>query len=633
MLLGSASTSSAQTPVEPVVQPVVLGSPLPSGSIHGVVKNEKGEAVAGVMVMAQPSAGGTTTFAITDRDGRYELKALTPGSYVVRARLKGYLASPLRSIELGRDERVLSSFALRTAEAPVVLAAGVGGAMDQPAAEAAPAPGAEDAAVQSPDHGDHGETAWRIHHKRRSVLRKITAEDVLADGESGGQPTIFEPVDLLGRAVSSPARLATSFFADTPFSAQVNFLTASSLEHPAELFTLNNLTRGVAYVRVDAPAGAHAEWTVQGALTNADISSWIVAGSYITRMPARHRHDVGVSYSTQRYDGGNPLALRDIAEGARNVGEAYGYETFSITPGLAVTYGARYARYDYLDQQALLSPRIEVATTPADGLHVNAVWARRAHAPGAEEFLPPGENGLWLPPQRTFSSLEPGHPFQAERASYVEVEVERELQASSIAIRAFRQQVDDQLFTLFGAEVPGEPSANVGHYFVENVGDLEAAGCAAEFRTAWTDRIRTSVAYSFAHARLNPDSDLRYIVMLAPSAVRSETERIHDLSTTVEAEVPETATRVLVVYRANNAFAQPARAQNGPDSERRGFDSRFDVQVRQHLPFMSFSSAKVEMLVAVRNFFQQTEGDQFNFGELYVVRPPKRIVGGVTLHF
>ena len=48
---------------------------------------------------------------------------------------------------------------------------------------------------------------------------------------------------------------------------------------------------------------------------------------------------------------------------------------------------------------------------------------------------------------------------------------------------------------------------------------------------------------------------------------------------------------------------------------------------------MDFSSAKWEMLVAVRNFFRETAADQSIYDELLVVRPPKRIVGGLTLKF
>ena len=57
------------------------------------------------------------------------------------------------------------------------------------------------------------------------------------------------------------------------------------------------------------------------------------------------------------------------------------------------------------------------------------------------------------------------------------------------------------------------------------------------------------------------------------------------------------------------------------------------MQVRQSLPFMNFSNARWEMLLAVRNFFRESAADQSVYDELLVVRPPKRVVGGVTLHF
>ena len=92
--------------------------------------------------------------------------------------------------------------------------------------------------------------------------------------------------------------------------------------------------------------------------------------------------------------------------------------------------------------------------------------------------------------------------------------------------------------------------------------------------------------------------------------------------------MPETSTRVVVLYRVSNGFARPRRRRPAP-----ALDARFDVQVRQSLPFMDFSSAKWEMLVAVRNFFRETAPDQSIYDELLVVRPPKRIVGGLTLKF
>jgi hypothetical protein len=48
---------------------------------------------------------------------------------------------------------------------------------------------------------------------------------------------------------------------------------------------------------------------------------------------------------------------------------------------------------------------------------------------------------------------------------------------------------------------------------------------------------------------------------------------------------------------------------------------------------MNFSNAKWEMLLAVRNFFRETVDQQSVYDELLVLRPPKRIVGGVTMRF
>ena len=122
----------------------------------------------------------------------------------------------------------------------------------------------------------------------------------------------------------------------------------------------------------------------------------------------------------------------------------------------------------------------------------------------------------------------------------------------------------------------------------------------------------------------------RYLLLLAPSALRRAI-RAHPRRRRrrIETDVPETATRVVVLYRVSNGVRAAGRSQTrGP-----ALDARFDVQVRQSLPFMDFSSAKWEMLVAVRNFFRDAAPDQSVYDELLVVRPPKRIVGGLTLKF
>jgi hypothetical protein len=391
------------------------------------------------------------------------------------------------------------------------------------------------------------------------------------------------------------------------------------------------LSRNIAYVRVGAPVGSDGNWTARGAVNQADISSWIVAGSYTTRSSAaRHQYDVGLSYSTQRYDGGNLLTLRDVSENSRNVGTVYAYDTFKLAPMVAVAFGAAYGRYDYLRDRSLLSPRVEVTLTPADQWRITSSASRRALAPGAEEFLPPGDTGIWLPPQRTFSSLNPRGGFDAETTTQADVAVERDLGVSTVSVRAFRQHVDNQLVTVFGAEIPGQPAAKVGHYLVGNLGNADATGCALAMRTVIANRLRASIEYTTSSADTMPAQRVDYLLLVAPSTTRPMQERLHDVATSLETEVPETATRVLVLYRVGNGFTRPAGAL---DAALPRIDSRFDVQVRQSLPFMNFSSAKWEMLLAVRNFFRESGSEQSVLDERVAVRPPKRVVGGVTLRF
>lgn len=616
--IAPAQPSAARTSVSPVVR---LASSAAPGAISGVVLDEQGLPVQNVVVSA---LGAVTTLAVTDSAGRFEFGTLTPGPYLIRAHLSGYVAPRAQMVQLRASARAVSSIAIRHEGVAPVLAAGIG-LNELAGAVSAPQPGPSDVSGSTDtDADDHTETAWRIRHARRSVLKDATVpEQLLVDAHEPATPSVF------GQIAGTSTRFA-SLFVDAPLSGQVNFLTSGSFDTPQQLFSTDNLARNIANVRLGAPAGDHADWAVAGALTQADISSWVVAGSYTMRAPARHRYDLGLSYSTQRYDGGNPLALRDVTDGSRNVGTVYGYDSFTLSPEATISFGTEYARYDYLRNRTLLSPKVAVTLTPAPSTRITASLSQRAQAPGAEEFLPPGDAGIWLPPQRTFSSFNPRDTFQAERTLSAAVGLERDLGPSTVAVHAFRQHVTDPLVTVFGADVPGQPTATVGHYQVGNAGDIDARGVSAEFRAVIASRVHGSVQYSVARGQILKAGD-DYVMLLAPLAAKPGAHTLQDMTARLEADVPETATRVTVLYRLSNRFAEPG--SRGESASRQTLDGRFDVQVRQSLPFMNFSSARWEMLLDVRNFFRDASCDQSLYDELFVVRPPKRVVGGVTLHF
>jgi hypothetical protein len=617
-------------------QAVTHVASLAPGSIFGSVQDERGLPVAGAFVSA---LGTTTAVVVTDRAGRFELRTLTPGPYLLRAHLSGFVASRGQLVEVRSSVRSTSSIAIRrvnagngaglsgSSGAPPILTAGIGTSGSEPVSQ--PDDGATSNAGKDGSSDDaHGEVAWRLRHARRGILKDVDVPDEIIVGDTPPNASAFGG-SVLDVMSGSPARLA-NLFAGTAFSGQVNLLTTGSFDSPQQLFNGDNFSRSIAYLSLGAPVGDRADWTVRAALTQGDIASWILAGEYTTRAPARHRYEVGWSYSTQRYDGGNVAALSNVTDGSRNAGLFFGYDTFSITPGITLMYGARYAHYDYLDDRSLLSPRVSVTVEPFDHTRFSGSVSHRVVAPGAEEFMPRMESGVWLPPQRTFASLDPSQALQAERTDHVEVGVERDIASATVSLRAFRQRIADQQVTLFGIDMPAA-AAHLGHYFISNAGDLEASGVSAGIRAAIGSRVHGSVEWSTARGHALGGENLSYLWVVAPSAIRGDLDRIHDLSTAIETEVPETATRVIVLYRISNAFARPISASANAD--RPAVDARFDVQVRQSLPFMDFSTAKWEMLVGVRNFFRDTAPDQSVYDELLVVRPPKRVIGGLTLKF
>src|SRR5207247_1765392 len=82
----------------------------------------------------------------------------------------------------------------------------------------------------TPEGDNHTETAWRLRHIARSVLKDTNGVSIAdAAREAGGdsQPLPLGSPSIFGRAYSNAATMAASFFTATPFSGEVNFLTTS----------------------------------------------------------------------------------------------------------------------------------------------------------------------------------------------------------------------------------------------------------------------------------------------------------------------------------------------------------------------------------------------------------------------
>jgi hypothetical protein len=612
LAVGSGS-ASAQAPVRHIAPVTEIAATAP-GQILGQVADDAGNPLDGVIVSA---LGSTTAFAVSDRMGQFSLRQLPPGPYLLRAHRQGYLAVRGTIVEVRPAGSTPSSFTLRREgepSTPRVAEAGMGAT----AIGAAP--------VEASDERSESDLAWRLRRLKRSVLRDSTAMAGVPADDDG---SFTDPFEFLGRAMETSARAAGALFADISLDGQVDLLTTGAFDSPAELLQLDR-TRSVAFFSVGSNVGDHGDWAVRAAMNQGDLDSWIVAGSYAARAGAPHRYQAGMSYSLQRYWGGNTAALAAVSEAARNVGSVFAFDEWAVSRNFSVGFGATYAHYDYLVAPSLLSPRVGATFTPSAAWRVRGLASRQLSAPGAQEFLPPSR-ASWLPPQRTFSPLS-RDGFRVQGLEHYELGVERVWNGATVGVRAFHQYVDDQSITLFGLRSPDGPAEAIGHYRVGTVGDASIRGVGVSVTHALARHVRGSFGYSVASAQWTdgpPPADLARLDRYVPGALHgADREQVHDVTTSVETEVPQTATRLVLFYRVSNAFIDV----DDPDDPR-GLGGRFELQVNQALPFMNFLRSEWEMLVAVRNMFHEALAGASTYDELLVVRPPKRVVGGLTVRF
>ena len=616
-------------------------APLPdageTGRLQGTVARRDGARGGSIVVSASGPAG--TAVATCDASGRFEFPDLPAGVYLLRAHLAGTAAAGRAVVAVRSGLSTFHTLHLDrsggSASERTLLAAGMGagvgqdwlGGLNEDAAEQPPdgASSATPSAENAPEHS-HAEKLWRLRRARRSVLKDQAA--LLPHGAAGEQR--WDDSD--GAPWTLPGGPATDIVGGFPLSGQVHLLTRMHIGAWGEPWSVNGMPGQVTYLDIGPAAGGAGQdgWGVRGAVTAGTSGSWVLAGTYGTSPAANHDIAVEASYSRQRSprDGAaqDPAgeAAADLLHRSREAGSVAADGSWTISRRVSLAYGATLAHYGYLEDSQLWSPRLEVAVEAAAGMRVRAAVIRNLSAPGGEEFLRP-VSGAWLPPERTFAPLTASGLLEAERTHHLEVGLERDIgSASVIGVRRYSQDISGQMVTLFGLP-PGAAVAD--HYYLANAGGARADGWGVRFEHELPGRVHGVVDYSTAHARWAPWAAAHW----APAVLgvdRPAPERIHDITTSVETEIPETATRVVVLARLNSSFTRADAGSVGS-----GLDTRFAFRVKQALPFTPFSGSEWEVLVDVRNLFYEQVAGASIYDELLVLNPPKQVVGGLVVHF
>jgi len=612
-LLIAAAHTTAYAQAHDTVRPVAARATTGIAYVAGTVRDDAGVGLPGASVLAM---GASLAVARTDGRGRFSL-SLPPGDYVLRAVRDGYISTyreALRLTAADPQERIIT-LTRPAAPGPAALQlASIAGALDSTPAAEVPAPPPLPAVAGGDTNPS--DTAWRLRHLAKTVLRDEAGTSLWDD----------DAIDAaLERAAltMSPARSAASLLAASDFTGHVDFLTTSSLSASGALAPIE-WPRGIAYVVFGAPVGERGDWTVRAAVTAGDLTSWTFLGEYRARTDRTHAFRTGVAYSAQALAADPAFAPLAVLPVSRRVGGVYLVDRWTMTRGVEVDYGAKLDRYDYLVDPNLVSGTLGVRAVVAPRTTLVANVAPHMIAPGADQFVPPATAGVWLPPERTFSPLRTDALLRPERVTHYEAVLETRLRGGdeSPVVRAgrFTEVVTDQIATLFGLE----DAQGTSHYFIGSPGDVRVDGWIIGMGGPVSKYLQGAVDYRATRADwIGPVSHL--LRRDAPSAARYGAETGHDLTTSLQATVPVTATHVSVAYRFNSRFASSPR-----DVAPAG---RYTIEVAQQLPFQPMGRGELNLLLSARTLLRELGEDAAYFDELLTVNPPVRITCGLQMRF
>jgi hypothetical protein len=633
-----ASTGTSERARAPRQTPVMITASLASGWIEGSVTDDRNQPVAGAAVTAQ---GRDLLIIETDRVGRFELRGIPAGTYLLRVQGRGFAASRREFVQVVPSRGTHFDVQLRRAAAsvmgpsPAVLAAGVGlaatpaDAIDGTMPSSAP-PVVEAESAEAVPH-DHSSAAWRLRHAKRSVLRETTSriDDVSQLDDEDLWRSLVRLENVAGWTLGL-GRSAASAVLNGALTGRVQLLTAGAIDQPFEAFTTDDMPAGIAFVHLAGPLSPRTTWSVEAATARGGVSSWFVGGTYATVFADSHGVEVHSSYSRQRSAAANGVSVFGLEDDARSAGGVQVVDHWTIGPRAMLDVGGRYERYDYLRDPGLFSPTITASLSPAARTWVRVTATRDMSAPGAEEFVPQAYGSLSLPPQRTFSAMVAGTPLEGQETRHLGISLEQDIATFRVAVTHFRQNVDGQLATVFDPKLAkGQRRADLSHYGVASVGDFAAAGWGVGLSRPVGTHLRGGLEYRLSDVAWQIGDDIEAVGLVAPSAVRPGRERMHDVTLRVDAAAPRTGTRLSAACRYNTRFTRGAVYQDTPAGA-----TRYDVQVYQGVPYLKNDSAQVELVFGVGNLIRSgLDSVASLYDELLVVRPPTRVVGGVTVQF
>ena len=579
--------------------------------------DERGRPLGGAMVSA---LGAISALAVTDRDGAFALRSLPAGAYLVRAHLAGFASPTAQFVQVGPGGTARFSVTLQRIPGARRPAQRAGrrprrrAASPPPAARRATGRGTPPTTTASRPGGCATSSAASSRSRAGGTLRR-------GRGAAGATATF----SFVGRALGSSAQ----FFADLPLTAQVNFLTSGTFDGGQPRPGGRTGHAASPSSRSAAPPSARrlgraGRWDqghlglvvlLAGSLPQARARAATCSTSACpTARSGSRPRPAGRSTSTARASARRARSTRSIA------GPCRPYMTLDLRRPLRPLRLPRLA--------ALFSPHVSLTVVPVARLRAD----RRGVAALA------GAGGRGVPRAARRRPLGPArahlHRVDADhaRSAPVTTRCRSSTTCGGTSCWPFAPSSSRRATSRWRCSGRACAPARTGHYEVGNAGDVDAQGWSVGLSTSLfprLPRVGRATASSTPAGLRDPAMDRG--LLLVGAAARPASERLHDLTTSVETRHrPDGHERVRHLQAEQRL--RPARGRRPPTGSRRAFD----VQLMQGLPFLDFTSARWEVLVAVRDMFRdQSAPDASVYDELLVAaradprgrRPAGQVLG------
>lgn len=548
------------------------------GGLVGWVENTHGTPVAGALVSVFGKGVGTTGLVtLTDSAGQFVLPRLPAGSYTLRALGSGHVPSPAQKFTV-----------LPNLDATFTLSLTPVG---EPATEekAAAGDGAPSEALR--------EWQWLLRHKRRSVL----------EDREEGTPI---PAGALQVADTPPLRQPAPRLADLGGSVEFLTMPLGALS-PADV----NLA-GQGALRLRGRLADGVQWNLGGLVTESQGTSWRMAAEFVLEPGGGHTIESGAGYGMglARRFGSVDEPLGD----PRGVGAMFVRSRIKVASNLTASLGGRYSYFGFLADPNHLDTMVAVEFQGAPGTVIRGSASTRTLAPGGDLLTLSTRDSS---PLISYAALT--DTLRASKTTSYELAVDRNVGPTTVGARAFYEDTADQLVNV----LEGYPATRSLHMF--NVGPLATRGVGVTMGHHFGGGVNGSVAYTYGQASRGGLPMGGGMVGMQPASASFRRAHFHDLEARLETFIDLTDTRLQAFCRIN-AMSPESDGSGGSGSFA---NTRFDIQLTQGLPFLQpLTRADWEVLVAFRNlFYERGEGGMID--ELVVLHPPKRVVGGIAVHF